>query len=167
MSKIIRGIYIPLTRGYFAIIDPEDFELVGFHNWQSLVEPHATYATRPKPYVNGKYAGALRMHRVIMGVDDPNILVDHIDGNGLNNRRKNLRIVSNAENTFNRKRRIGGTSKYKGVVRRDDRWVAAIYPDGKNIHLGTFMTEEAAAQAYNEAAKKYHGQFAHLNHIEL
>lgn len=166
MSKIIRGIYIPLTRGFFAIINPEDFDLVGYHNWQSLVESHATYATRPKPFINGKYAGSLRMHRVIMGIDDPKILVDHIDGNGLNNRRENLRIVSSTENMWNRRRRTGGTSKYKGVVKRDEEsWTATIYPNGKCIHLGTFRNEEDAAHAYNEAAKKYHGQFAHLNHI--
>lgn len=93
--------------------------------------------------------------------------IDHIDGNAANNRRGNLRIVSKAENAANAASR-GGASKYRGVFKgRNDRWCAQIAKGGIREHLGTFDTEEEAAAAYDEAAKRVHGDFARLNLSEV
>ena len=102
-------------------------------------------------------------------------LVDHINGDKLDNRRENLRLATRGENEVNkRKRRTHKgrkpTSKYKGVTkikdRRKKRWRAIITFQKRIIHLGNFYTEKEAAEAYNEAAKKYYGDFAYLNKIE-
>jgi hypothetical protein len=105
------------------------------------------------------------MHRVIMN-SKRGEMVDHVDGNGLNNQRVNLRSCSNSQNMMNSgKRKNGTTSKYKGVSRRPDLNVfrATIGINKKQIHLGYFKTEVDAAAAYNDAAKKYHGVFAFFN----
>jgi len=110
------------------------------------------------------------MHRLIMGLgsfqDDP-VYVDHVDGNGLNNHRKNLRIVSHPQNLANTGSR-GGTSKFKGVSWHAEkgRWGAGIMIDGRFKLLGRYDDEEQAALAYNLAAKEAWGEHAHLNQVD-
>ena len=94
------------------------------------------------------------------------MVVDHINHDGMDNRRANLRAATHAQNTYHRKKRSGATkSKYKGIHWRKEnkKWVARIMFEGKRIHLGSFHTEIEAAKAYDRAAKKYHGEFASLN----
>jgi len=111
------------------------------------------------------------LHRVILGVTDPEIKVDHKDGNGLNNVRYNLRVCTTAENTRNKQKSKGNTSGFKGVCwhKRDKCWAVQICVDYKGVHLGHFPgTPEGkieAAKAYNVAAIKYYGEFARLNNI--
>jgi hypothetical protein len=104
------------------------------------------------------------MHRLI--VDAPHgVLVDHRDGDGLNNTRANLRLCSNAENMRNSGRKRTNTSGFKGVIhhKKTGKWVARITVNDQEKHLGLFPTREAAARAYDDAARRLHGAFALTN----
>jgi len=105
-----------------------------------------------------------RIHRFIIDCPDGHV-VDHINGNTLDNRKSNLRICKQTENTYNGRKRVVGTSKYKGVHfdKGTKKWRARITPGGKSIHLGLYETQEEAAIAYDNAAIKYYGEFACLN----
>jgi hypothetical protein len=104
------------------------------------------------------------MHRQILGLTDPAVQADHVDLDGLNNRRYNLRPCSKAENMRNRGAQRNNKSGFKGVRwhTRDRRWVAKITVDGKQKHLGYFDTPDAAHAAYAAAAAEHHGEFARL-----
>jgi hypothetical protein len=97
------------------------------------------------------------------------MFVDHIDHNGLNNRRSNLRLCTAQQNARNHRPQLRGSSKYKGVSWRQDGKVfrALIWHNGKSINLGRFKNEIDAAKAYDKAAKKYFGEFAYLNFPDL
>jgi len=107
------------------------------------------------------------MHREMMNAP-AGMLVDHRNGDNLDNRRSNLRLATPTENSCNRRKKTGGSSRYKGVTfnRRSGKWFARIRIHGKCIFLGTFESEVEAARAYDAAAKKYHGEFACLNFPE-
>jgi len=113
-----------------------------------------------KPRAEARVAGKLvRMHRIIAGANHKDEIVDHINGNTLDNRRSNLRICSNAENGRNRGKNSNNSSGFKGVFLKRDKWAAQIKHNGKSIHLGTFKTPEEAHLAYQRAANKLHGRF--------
>ena len=164
-------IRIPLTKGKYALIDEEDYELVSPHAWRVNITPHTAYAITHVRRPDGKFT-TLSMHRLIMR-PERNLTVDHIDFDGLNNTRANLRICSQSQNIAHR--RAGRLSKagFKGVIRIlppdyvTPRWVARIKANGIRIELGKFLAPEEAARAYDLAALKYHGEFAHLNFPEL
>jgi hypothetical protein len=105
------------------------------------------------------------MHRLIMGAE-PGQEIDHINGNGLDNRKENLRVATRKENQQNR-HITWGNSTYKGVYweKQKNKWRARIFVSGKCVHLGFFLTEKEAAVAYNQGAIKYFGSFACLNII--
>jgi hypothetical protein len=142
--------YVPLTHGYEAIIDAVDVPLVNGRNWQASPQPHSVYA---------QGMGQL-MHRVIAGTPE-GMETDHIDGNGLNNRRANLRSVTASQNQHNKRMQKNNTSGFKGVHWhiRKRRWVARINLDNTKRHLGYFDTAEAAHAAYCVASKALHGEF--------
>lgn len=150
------AIKIPLTQGKFAIIDEEDFEAIGMHKWYY----GAGYALRKLK------RKTIRMHSVINKTPD-GYETDHIDGNGLNNQKLNLRNATRHNNVMNTNSRRNSSSKYKGVSWKLDRkkWLATICFNKKDIHLGYFISEIEAALAYNKAALKYFGEFAKLNII--
>lgn len=149
---------IPLTRGQFAIVDAEDYARLSLYTWFAEGTAKNYYAVRKE---NGR---SIKMHREITGAPD-HLVVDHIDHNGLNNRKSNLRVCTFAENCRNLRNVRRKTSKYKGVCwkKRLKKWAAAISCNNKTYHLGYFKHEMDAALAYDEAARKYHGQFAALN----
>ena len=154
---------IPLTQGKVAIVDDEDYEYLRQFKWYAQWDGWNWYAKR-NVIVNGKQKTIL-MHRVIMGVPNGRH-TDHINHNGLDNREINLRICTAAGNQHNTGKQRNNTTGYKGVVITCGKYIKAqISNNGKRIHLGLFKTLEEAAKAYNEAAIKYHGEYAQLNEI--
>jgi hypothetical protein len=158
---------IPLTRGLRAIVSPEDYDRLSVYKWHSARHGRTIYAqTGTGSAKSGKRKKHLiMMHRMVMGVDDDRI-VDHQNHNGLDERRRNLRVASWTENCWNkRKTSIRSSSQYKGVMRdkRRSKWQAMIGYNRKKIFIGYFDDEEAAARAYDAKAKELHGQYAALN----
>jgi len=154
---------IPLTQGYFAMVDDEDYKYLCEYKWRVDKQANTNYAARR----NGKQT-TYYMHRQILNTP-PDKEVDHINNNGLDNRRENLRICTLQQNKHNQKiRNDRKYSQYKGVTFRKDRkkWKAQIGVNNRHIHLGHFNKEIDAAVAYNEAAKQYFGEFAKINRIE-
>jgi len=149
---------IPLTNRKFAIVDHSDYYRLSQFQWFINSNGTTFYAVRKQ---NGK---VIRMHRVIMNAPS-HLVVDHIDHNGLNNCRSNLRLCSQAQNNCNSVSRKGSTSSYKGVSWHKGRkkWLASMKFSGKLYKLGFFADEIIAAKAYDEKASQLHGEFACLN----
>ncbi len=157
---------IPLTKGKFAIVDPDDYYRLCIYKWHVTSNGSPTFYA--KCYTRIKEQSKLcsvYMHRIIMNAPD-HMVVDHINHNGLDNRRANLRLATKAQNNFNLNKTTRKTfSRYKGAYynRRCKLWYSRIRVGGKSKSLGYFKDETAAAKAYDQAAKKYHGKFASLN----
>lgn len=154
--------YIPLTRGYEAIIDIEDLPLVAGFNWLSLKSRHHVYAGRNEGPKEARKL--ILLHRLLLK-PPLGFVVDHIDSNGLNNRRNNLRIATRSQNCQNSKIPTRNTSGYKGVSwnTRDEKWRSAIVVNKKLIFLGNFDCKHDAYLAYCEASNKYHGEFGRID----
>lgn len=148
-------------------VDDGDFDLIRQYNW-TCEDGKRTFYARRSVRKNGKRR-VIQAHRQILGLlDSPTPIVDHIDGNGLNNQRDNLRICTSQQNAANArgKTKKGRTSTEKGVyLNRQKKWCAAICVQGKTLYLGIFTTEREAAMAYNAAAIKHFGEFACPNII--
>lgn len=156
---------IKLTQGYSAIVDDEDFEELSKYKWQY----HLGYAKRGLYIPEKRNNINLSMHKQITSCPK-GLVVHHINHNRLDNRKENLKICSVRDNHKSQKQPKEGrryTSKYQGVYKRKKTgsWTARIKVDYKNILLGDFKVEEQAAAAYNDAAKKYFGEFAVLNDV--
>lgn len=152
---------IQLTQGFVALVDDSDFDFLNQWKWYVYRGQYTNYAVRDD---SGNPVGKLRMHRVILGLLNRKILCDHIDHNGLNNQRSNLRIATYSQNGGNRIRSRNYSSKFKGVrLIHNGSWRAQIKIMGKFKGLGHYRTEEEAARVYDEAAIKYYGEFANLN----
>lgn len=159
---------IPLTRGKFALVDDEDFEELSKYSWQATKSKHSKNfrATRRTPGGRFDKRYYVAMHRMVLNINDSKIQIDHIDRDPLNNQKSNLRICTNSQNQQNRKKQLKCSSKYKGVSldKRRRKWYSYIRTE-KLKSLGYFHSEIEAAKAYNEAAKKYFGEFALLNDV--
>jgi hypothetical protein len=152
---------VPISRGLFALVDDVDYESISKHVWtaQGTRRAGMFYAAR---YEGKKY---IYMHRAILGLKSGQ-LCDHINGDGLDNRRENIRKCDTRQNNQNSRKPISGkTSIYKGVSydKASRKYYACIRVDGKSKRLGLYSSEIDAAKAYDAAAKKYFGEFARLN----
>lgn len=152
---------IKLTKNQVALIDDADFDVLSKQKWSAhqRARHYGYYAIGTM-----KSGKSVLMHRFILDVKDPNMVVDHIDGNGLNNQRGNIRICTRSQNSKNSRSRVGSSSRYLGVNKRyNGRFQAHIRVGGKIKCLGTFINEIDAAKAYDRAAVEYNGQFASVN----
>ncbi len=155
--------WIPLTQGKFALIDKEDTDKVVKHSWSALKsrDGKTWYARSWHKRVGSKTK--LALHRLVMNVDDSDILVDHVDLDGLNCRKDNLRIVTKSQNRMNTMQK-GGHTPYKGVsTLRNGKFKAAIRANNFLKLLGWFDTAEDAARAYDCEARKVHGEMGRYN----
>jgi hypothetical protein len=157
---------IPLTKGYVALVDNDDYDrLIAMGKWYY----NKGYAERKRSYtVNGKRVYVLMsMHRIIANTPK-GMSTDHIDGNPLNNQKLNLRICSHGENMQNCKVvRKNNTSGFRGVKWHSigKKWDVSIHLKGEKIYLGLYADKIEAAKVYNKAAIKYYGEFARLNDV--
>ena len=184
---------IPLTQGKFAIVDPADYEKLARYKWFAVGYERSFYAMRmvkakagrvkpPIRKLRGKppmrklwgkppmrklwgKQKSVRMHRAVLDVPAGKF-IDHINHNGLDNRKANLRIVTRRENSWNKRKQRGNySSQYKGVtwLKRTGKWQARIVCRGTSIFIGQFDDEEAAARAYDARAAELFGEYAALN----
>ncbi len=153
---------VPLTKNLYAIVDQCDLPLIRRYTWriQKHRDTHLA-VTMVTTKVNGRTRKKLLMMHRLIAKPRNNQDVDHWNHDGLNNTRRNLRRCSKFENQQNRRKHK--TSIYKGITQRGSRWEASIAFYKNKKYLGTFGTSELAARAYDEAAKRYHGEFACLN----
>lgn len=152
--------FIPLSQGLEAVIDAADVPLVEGRNWHAVLNRNVHYARACAPRVRGRRR-MIPLHRLILSPPDE-MLVDHIDGDGLNCRRSNMRLASIAENGRNKGISKANTSGYKGVSwsKSEQKWEAIIAVNRRRIRLGYFTEKEAAAACYAEASVRLHGEFA-------
>ena len=151
---------IPLTKGYQAIVDEEDYGRIAVFKWRTVPSLHTEYASRTRQE-NGKVYNIL-MHRFILNIYDPKIFVDHKNGNGLDNTKENLRIATRNQNMRNLTRtRANNSSGYRGVSfeKQTGKWLAYIYVNGKQKKLGRHENVLDAALAFDVAAQELFGDF--------
>jgi hypothetical protein len=154
-------VVIPLTRGKVALVDDWDAHQANYR-WHAIHECWRWYAKRT--VTRGGVTTWVRLHREVLRAR-PGIEIDHVNRDGLDCRRANLRVAMPGENQRNQRRRTDNTSGFIGVSwHKDSRaWVARIMRDGKQRVLGRFHDPVAAARAYDAAARELHGEFASVN----
>lgn len=146
----------------YTLVDDEIYGEVSGYKWRLDKDGYAIAWTKQ---VN-KQRKLIKLHRLVTGTlhAGRGVIIDHEDGDKLNNTKANLRICDNKGNSRNRKVSSSkGSSKYKGVYKSRDKYRARIFHEGKNINIGTYETEEEAAKAYDSKALELHGEFANTN----
>jgi hypothetical protein len=170
MSILEIRLYGAKAAGRVAIIDADDYDLVSPYRWRvrERLRPGGRiwgpYAVTSLP-IKMPSAACYGMHQLITGWP----LVDHVSGDGLYNRRSNLRPATVAQNSQNRRPYPGGSSRFKGVCwnSKSGKWQAGIKINRRSCHLGLFVSEEDAARAYDKAAREVFGEYAYLNFPEV
>ena len=150
--------YVTLTKGYEAVIDIADLDIVGNHNWCVTTGTQTMYAMRTD--ISGPRPKTVFMHRSIMN-EPVGLDVDHVDCDGLNNKRENLRVATRTQNLQNQRLKNENTSGYKGVSwdKKRKKWRAQIRINKKSKCLGRHRTAKEAHAAYCAASKKFHAEF--------
>lgn len=160
---------IQLTRGFSAIVDEEDFQWISQKKWSAKKGKCTWYGYSNSRYTRGQRRKCLLMHREIFFTLNPqsdmSLDVDHRDGNGLNNRRSNLRLATDSSQRHNQTIRVNNTSGYIGVCwhKRVGKFQARIRLNTHRQHLGFFDDPIEAAMVRDEAARKLHGEFGTYN----
>lgn len=156
---------IPLSTGEYSWVDAQDADIALRHTWRASMNGATSYAHRSRPVKTPSGRMVYGLHRLILD-PPPRFVVDHIDCDGLNNRRYNLRVASQQQNCFNRS---SGFVKFKGVSieKKTSKFRAYLVVNQKQIYLGLFSTAEEAARARDVGARKMHGEFAFLNFPEV
>lgn len=156
---------IPLTQGKVAFVDDSDYEILSRWSWSAHREIYTYYAVRNIQMPNSKKQ-TIRMHRVILSAPD-GVEIDHVNRNGLDNRRSNLRLCNHTENLMNQRLRSDNETRLKGVgiEKRNinKRFRARIMINRKRVYIGSYQIAEDAARAYDRAALEYYGEFAMTN----
>ncbi len=157
---------IPLSKGYVAVVDEEDYERLAELPWYAHETRWGTYAFRSLPVSEGAAKRNVSMHREVIGLPaacEGGPLVDHINGDTLDNRRENLRACDTTQNAANMKPHRG--RRFKGVAwhKASKRWRAYLRTGYRQVSLGYFDTQDEAARAYDRAAFREWGEFARLN----
>lgn len=149
---------VELTKGKFALVDDKDFPALSLMSWHHSRHKTSDYA---KAWDGSRL---VYMHHEVIGKPKKGFVVDHINGNGLDNRRRNLRIVTQGQNIQGARGHTDGSSGIKGVSwdKPRKKWVAQIHVKGKHVYLGRFQDKVNAERAYKMAAKKYFGVHAKL-----
>lgn len=149
----------------YVLVDREDLPLISDRSWSVRPISRTFYAQSSMRYEAARSPHGL-MHRIILGLSKDDPFVDHINGNGLDNRRSNLRLCTNSQNQANRHHLpVHTSSRFRGVFweKKSCKWKAGIKANGKSTHLGFFDSEIGAALAYDAAAREAFGKFARLN----
>jgi hypothetical protein len=157
---------IPLTRGMVALVDDADYEALSHWSWSIHDNGRQMYAKR-RSNVAG-HDNVVKMHRQLM-LPDPGQVVDHINGNGLDNRKANLRIASKSNNGANRSKTIVNTSGYKGVFwhAQTRKWLVKVKRGGRQHYVGIFSDPIDAALAYDARAIELFGEYARPNFLRV
>lgn len=162
--------YIELTKGKKTLVDDEDYEFINQHKWHLSSHGYAVRTTKTPSVAGKRHGKMIGMHRVILNTPS-DMVVDHINGNKLDNRKSNLRNCTQAQNCQNQGLRRNNTSGYKGVhfhKQRINKWQARLHFTDENgkrkvKHLGFFDDPKEAGTAYNQAAQEQFGEFAKVN----
>jgi|SRR5271166_3741001 len=160
---------IKLTQGFTAVVDDEDYErVVAAGPWHVEIKQRGAGNERRYGAHGDRREGKViitLLHRFILGVTKPSVLVDHVDYDGLNCQRYNMRLASNLQNTRHQRKRKDNTSGCKGVHWNKDtqKWMVRIAVNGIRKYLGLFSSLKKAMQVYDDAAIKYHGVFSATN----
>lgn len=162
LSQTIKKKYY--VENQVVMVDDEDYEWLNKFHWHIRKTKNIAYAMSA---ATTEYPHKKTMHRMIMGITDSKVYVDHKDGNGLNNQRSNLRIATFQQNSVNRRKLKPLSSKYLGVYwcNTKNRWKSYLQNNRKRIYVGTFKNEDDAAMAYNAKSIEINGEFASLNVI--
>lgn len=156
-SRVPEAKWVRLSHGMYTLVDDSDYILVEGYNW-------AYFRSRTSIITGYAVSGPMLMHRLLLGAGKGQ-MVDHVDGNGLDNRRHNIRFATKSQNEGNTTKRSNNTSGYKGVFwdKTKNKWLAQLHTKERSIHLGRYLDKDEAARAYDAAARKHFGDFAYTN----
>ena len=158
---------LPLTKDKFALVDDDDYYWLSQWNWFAVEIKNTWYARRSKKKgvlrSNEKYE--IYLHRIVMRCSDIDFVIDHLDKNGLNNQKENLRMCTKSENNKHTSSHKNSSSQYLGVSydKNRNKWSANLMNNGKRILFKRYNTEIEAAKAYDITAKTQFGVYANLN----